>query len=106
MKKLLRQFQLSLDIDDMMDDTRSNGQSFKEWFKNQFVLPYAYRVPETISFLCKKLEVEDVTQHLSVRKTEAAKVSKKRPRLQMQEDNDMKQSDRVVKISNPAEREE
>lgn len=91
----------------MMDDSKNNGQTFQEWFKTQFVLPYAYRMPDTISFLCNKLEIEDVTKHLAVRSSEQpTKVSKKRPRLQMKIDTELNETERIVKIANPAQREE
>lgn len=57
-KKLLKKFmqlRLSLDVDDILDENSSN--QFKEWFKNEVILPYRYRLPKLIIYLCDKLEI-------------------------------------------------
>lgn len=63
LKKRIRQLQLSLDILDM-EANRHN--SFKDWFLSQFVLPYAYRIPQTVEYLLKKLEMEDFAKDLNI----------------------------------------
>jgi hypothetical protein len=49
------QLRLSLDVDDILDENSSN--QFKEWFKNEVILPYRYRLPKLIIYLCDKLEI-------------------------------------------------
>lgn len=41
---------------------RESSRSFKKWFISCIVLPYAYRIPETIKYLCEKLDIEDDSQ--------------------------------------------
>ena len=61
LKSSLRKFQLSMDIDDMMVEGQQPG-SFTTWIKQQIIKPYVYRIPETIRYLCQKLEIQDDTE--------------------------------------------
>jgi hypothetical protein len=63
LKKKIRQLQLSLDILDMETDSQN---SFKDWFLNQFVMPYTYRIPQTVQYLLSKLEMEDFAKDLNI----------------------------------------
>jgi hypothetical protein len=55
---VLRQFQLSLDIDDMLSEDHNNS-SFISWIKICIIKPYAYKIPHTIHYLAKKLEIAE-----------------------------------------------
>ena len=70
LKSVLRQFQLSLDIDDMLIEKNDDAEminssserkqsSFIKWIQICIIKPYGYRIPHTIHYLVKKLEIED-----------------------------------------------
>ena len=50
-----------LDIDDILEDGTENKKksSFVGWIQTCIVKPYGYRIPHTVQYLLKKLEIED-----------------------------------------------
>lgn len=84
LKKKIRQLQFSLDILDM--ETPST-HSFRDWFLNQFVMPYAFRIPETVKYLLTKLEMEDFAKDLNISLGEPTEKAskKKRKRVEVME---------------------
>ena len=62
----MRNFQLAVDL---LQDT---SLVFQDWFNHTIVCAYGTKIPLTVEFLCKKLEIDD-TQIKTIIKTMRSK---------------------------------
>jgi len=62
----MRNFQLAVDL------LQDKSLVFQDWFNQTIVFAYGTKIPLTVEFLCKKLEIDD-TQIKTIIKTMRSK---------------------------------